>query len=120
MAEDEGGNSTFEGKYLAKVAEYESSNKWLEDVEVMDRMGDETYIYALEGRLEYMFPKLEHPLSQAEYNELKAANPELIAEEKAIAVAHLHALRLMSGEFLTAGLHGFQTPCGGGAHPGHV
>ena len=83
--EDDGGKSEFEQKYRAKVSEYESSNKWREDVEAMEMMGDETYIYALEGRLEYLFPELEHPLSQTEFEELKSANPELIAEEKAIA-----------------------------------
>ena len=85
MAEDDGGKSEFEQKYLAKVAEYTSSNKWREDVEAMDMIGDETYMYALEGRLEYLFPELEHPLSQAEYDELKAANPELVDEERSIA-----------------------------------
>ena len=83
--EDDAGKSEFERKYRAKVAEYESSNKWLENVEAMDMFGDETYIYALESRLEYMFPELEHPLSQAEYNELKLAKPELATEEASIA-----------------------------------
>ena len=83
--QDDAGKSEFERKYIAKVSEYESSNKWLEDVEAMDMLGDETYIYALDGRLEYLFPDLELPLSQKDYEELKSANPNLVDEERSIA-----------------------------------
>ena len=42
------------------------------------------------------------------------------AEEKAVTVAHLHAVILVPGKILTTGLHGFQPACSGRAHPGHV
>ena len=84
-AEDDGGKSEFERKYLAKVREYEQSEEWYNDVREMENMGDETFYYTLEGRLESLFPDLELPLSQQDYEELTLTNPELITEERSIA-----------------------------------
>ena len=83
--QDDGGKSEFERKYIAKVREYEQSEEWYDAVREMENMGDETFYYELEGRLESLFPDLELPLSQKDYEELTLANPELITEERSIA-----------------------------------
>ena len=84
-AEDDGGKSEFEQKYLAKVREYEQSEEWYNDVRNVELMDDETFYYTLERRLEYLFPDVELPLSQKDYEELKSANPNLVDEERSIA-----------------------------------
>tara|TARA_A100001201_G_scaffold42714_1_gene43473 strand:+ start:9254 stop:15781 length:6528 start_codon:yes stop_codon:yes gene_type:complete len=83
--EDDGGKSEFERKYLAKVREYEQSEEWYDAVREMENMGDETFDYELQGRLESLFPDLELPLSQKDYEELILTNPELLDEERSIA-----------------------------------
>ena len=83
--QDDGGKSEFKRKYLVKVREYEQSEEWYNAVREMENMGDETFYYELEGRLESLFPDLELPLSQKDYEELTLTNPELITEERSIA-----------------------------------